>query len=321
MKKLMLIYIVFSVLLGYMSAAQAKCGGYDVDKRGLDVRNRAASAIISNVSVQKDTPVGAVIATGYAGPGGINYFGYCDGYSGDTVIGTMSYGNRELSGIDHVYKTNVPGVGIRVSGFGGYLDNPTSSVAARYGYYWAESVRVELVAIGPITFGTVSSGTIGSFGLSNGWTNLYTISLGNSVNITSTSCSINTPNINVKLDDVIATDLNSVGKNAKLKNFNVGLNCLASAKVNVKLTGNKNTDTSAAGVLQLTNAGSAGVAKGVGIQMLYNNAPMVLDQNVLLKTSAGGTETFSFGAQYYQTKSDVSMGSANATATLEVTYQ
>lgn len=320
MKKLILISIGFSILLGSMSTAQANCAGYDINKRGLDVRNRDASAIISDVSVQKDTPVGTVIATGYASKAGVEYFGYCDGYSGDTVTGTMSYGNRELSGIAHVYKTNVSGVGIRASGYGVYLDNPTSSTAAHSGYYWADTVIVDLVAIGPITLGTVNSGTIGSFGLSSP-AGLYTIYLGNSVNIKATSCSIKTPDINVKLDDVFSSELNSVGKTTKLKNFNVGLDCSASAKVNVKLTGNKNTDTSAAGVLQLTNAGSAGVAKGVGIQMLYNNSPMVLDKNVLLKTSAGGTETFTFGAQYYQTKSGVSMGSANSTATLEVTYQ
>ncbi|MNH37426.1 Fimbria adhesin protein precursor [compost metagenome] len=87
------------------------------------------------------------------------------------------------------------------------------------------------------------------------------------------------------------------------------------------MTGTQNTDTSTTGVLQLTNAGAANVAKGVGIQILYNNTPLALNNNIVLKTSAGGQETFPFVAQYYQTRNPVSTGSANATMTLNLTYQ
>jgi type 1 fimbria pilin len=48
---------------------------------------------------------------------------------------------------------------------------------------------------------------------------------------------------------------------------------------------------------------------------------MALNNNIVLKTSAGGQETFPFTAQYYQTKSSVTSGAANATATLNLTYQ
>jgi type 1 fimbria pilin len=142
---------------------------------------------------------------------------------------------------------------------------------------------------------------------------------GNSVNVL--ACSINTPNVQVPLDDVLAKDLTSVGSVAKPTEFDVGLNCDAGARVNVMLTGAQNTDTSVSGVLQLSGAGSAGVATGVGIQILYNNAPLALNNNLVLKTSDGGEEAFLFKAQYYQTKNSVTAGSANAVATLNLTYQ
>jgi type 1 fimbria pilin len=40
-----------------------------------------------------------------------------------------------------------------------------------------------------------------------------------------------------------------------------------------------------------------------------------------LKNSAGGQETFPITARYIQTKDKVTAGSANATATLNITYQ
>ncbi|WP_232785323.1 MULTISPECIES: fimbrial protein [unclassified Serratia (in: enterobacteria)] len=54
---------------------------------------------------------------------------------------------------------------------------------------------------------------------------------------------------------------------------------------------------------------------------MYNNTPLNIGSKLVLKTSAGGIETFPFKARYYQTLSTISPGSANATATLDITYQ
>ncbi len=74
-------------------------------------------------------------------------------------------------------------------------------------------------------------------------------------------------------------------------------------------------------VLALNGQGTPGTADGVGIQMLYNNVPLQLNNRIVLKRSAGGQETFPLVARYYQTRSVVRPGSANATATLNITYQ
>lgn len=322
--KILIILANMLILFGFLPQAYATCSGDTNVIGGSYVINPVRYTVnFGNVTVQKNAPVGTTIANAYTPYNENLYYGACK--NGGYIYGNMTYGGGVPSGVEHVYKTNVPGIGIMLSRNQIYFDSPRFSyyTGASIAWSYADSSAIaRLIVIGPVSPGSVEPGEIGFISFDGSPdSHAYTVTLGSPIPIVASSCSITTPSVNVKLDDIFSADLNAVGKTAKLKNFNVGLDCEASAKVNVKLTGNKNTDTSASGVLQLTNAGSAGVAKGVGIQMLYNNAPMVLDQNVLLKTSTGGTETFTFGAQYYQTKSDVSMGSANATATLDITYQ
>lgn len=71
----------------------------------------------------------------------------------------------------------------------------------------------------------------------------------------------------------------------------------------------------------INRSGNAGTAKGVGVQLLYNGSPLVMNGRLLLKQSAGGQETLPLTARYYQTLTTVESGSANASATLTITYQ
>lgn len=73
--------------------------------------------------------------------------------------------------------------------------------------------------------------------------------------------------------------------------------------------------------MALTGQGMTGTAKGVGVQLLYNGTPLVLNSRLLLKQSSGGLETLPFTARYYQTLTSVESGAANASATLNLTYQ
>lgn len=102
---------------------------------------------------------------------------------------------------------------------------------------------------------------------------------------------------------------------------NLALNCGAGSNINISLNGIQNPDVSTTSVLALTGQGNADVAKGVGVQLLYNGTPLVLNNRIVLKQSAGGQETFPITARYYQTKTSVLPGKANTAATLDLTYQ
>ncbi|MCU6278864.1 fimbrial protein [Enterobacter quasiroggenkampii] len=102
---------------------------------------------------------------------------------------------------------------------------------------------------------------------------------------------------------------------------NLHLSCDADANINITLKGIQNTDVSDPSVLSLTDQGKSGVADGIGIQLVYNDVPLELNKILTLKRSSGGQETFPLTARYYQTKTKVKPGIANAAATLDITYQ
>lgn len=317
------------ILLGYTTLANATCnlwGTTTATQSGgpiytVDPTPQVYNVAFSPISVQRDAPVGTVLATVQTGVKPDVLSIYCP--TGGTTYTYMTYSSTKTN-ISGVYSTNVPGIGIKAEMWpGNNFENPGGSWTTQGPTaYIGMQATVTLVKTGPVSSGVLNAGEIGYQAPdSSPYYKSFAINLTGATPISAIACTINNTNVTVRLEDVLGADLKAVGTTAKLKKFNVGLDCDADAKINVKLTGNDNTDTSAAGVLQLTNAGATGVAKGVGIQMLYNDAPMTLNQNVLLKTSTGGLETFEFGAQYYQTKAAVSTGSANATATLEITYQ
>lgn len=144
---------------------------------------------------------------------------------------------------------------------------------------------------------------------------------GSIVNI---KCAITTPNLTFPIGDVLAskfgTSIGTVPSGAQ-NTQSLGLNCDTGANINVTLQGTQNPDVSTTSILALSNQGNAGVAKGVGVQLLYNGAPLVLNNRIVLKQSTGGQETFPITARYYQTKTSVATGKANASATLDLTYQ
>ncbi len=182
---------------------------------------------------------------------------------------------------------------------------------------------ITFVKTGGINSGTLNSGLLARI-YGNG-DNVTAVAF----NITSTqiiqlSCSITTPILNFPIGDVLVskfgTSVGTIPSGAE-NTQNLGLNCDAGANINVTLHGTQNPDVSTASVLALTGQGSADVASGVGVQLLYNSTPLELNNRIVLKQSASGQETFPLTARYYQTKTAVTPGKANTTATLDLTYQ
>lgn len=299
--------LLVSMIASYSVHAMCSVADYD---------NPAVTYTFPEIIVQRDLPVGSRIGDKLS-------------VSGSYQMVCLTGGNEYLqmllfptaSQYSGVYKTNIEGIGIKL-GFTStsYYLNPANTL------YYQPNNRAQLayppaylIKIGPTSSGKLKYGLLAK---SYGDDNLEIVRLYlTSSNITTVACSINTPDIQVPLDSVQGRDLIAIGTTAKPKVFNLGLNCDAGTRINAKISGTQNTDTTTAGVLQLTNAGSSNVATGVGIQLLYNNQPITLGNKIVLKTSSGGVETFPFTAQYYQTKASPKAGSANAVATLDLTYE
>lgn len=307
-----------------------------------------------NITVQRDLPVGSSISNFITGTNAKAYSCVTSGTEGSLTgikSGVLSYWGTGANG-SRIYKTNLAGVGIsfgtnasstagaaswngsawigqsqpRVISLDSWV-NAWSSKAGETDTYYYQPI-IQLWKIGDITSGSLTGQLASYIANTNGqgtgsWVQEIPIYAGSGT-ITELSCSITTPNLNFPIGNVLTSSFGSAIGNipsGAQSTQNMGLNCNAGANINVMLQGTQNPDVSTTSVLALTGQGNADVAKGVGVQLLYNGAPLVLNNRIVLKQSAGGQESFPITARYYQTRTSVATGKANASATLDLTYQ
>ncbi|URN97855.1 fimbrial protein [Leclercia adecarboxylata] len=271
----------------------------------------------SNVIVQRDAPVGSVIYSS-SSPGSGDFL-VCDG-STNTNYYQMVYLGGVPTSIDHAYETNIPGVAISVNLMWGYLDNPASTDNTGSGTVSSPPIKYKLYKTGDIQSGQLKVGELGNWTVS-GITALKVNLIGGAV--TEVACAITTPNLTFPIGAVSKADFgNTIGFTPdKTSTQSLGLDCDKNANINVTLNGQQNPDVSDASVLALNNQGDANTAQGVGVQLLYDGNPLVINNQLQLKQSSGGKETFPITARYYQTRNSVTVGEANTSATLTLTYQ
>ena len=280
---------------------------------------------VGTINVQRDAPVGTVVFSGAA-----TYTGsYLTGCSNPLMLGfSMRYNNATLSSYgNHVYNTNISGIGIRFSS--NYVfENPanTFSYNAQTSYVDWYGGKIELVVTGPVSSGVLTPGVIGVVTL-QGSDGVYRDGLTTQLTsgtINALACSITTPQLTFPIGDISAsvfgTAIGTTPTGAQ-NTQNLGLTCTPGTNISVSLGGIQNPDSSNTSVMALTGQGMTGTAKGVGVQLLYNGTPLVLNSRLLLKQSSGGQETLPLTARYYQTLTSVESGAANASATLNLTYQ
>ncbi|WP_288791376.1 fimbrial protein, partial [uncultured Enterobacter sp.] len=218
-------------------------------------------------------------------------------------------------------------IGIRFSS-NAYFENPsnTFSYNAQTSYVDWYGGKIELVVTGPVSSGSLTPGVVGVVTL-QGSDGIYrdglTVQL-TSGTINALACTVNTPQLTFPIGDIPASAFGSVvgtTPTGAQNTQNLGLTCAAGTNINVSLSGIQNPDSANTSVMALTGQGNAGTAKGVGVQLIYNGTPLVMNSRLFLRQSAGGQETLPLTARYYQTLTRVESGSANASATLNLTYQ
>ncbi|WP_339277328.1 fimbrial protein [Enterobacter asburiae] len=280
---------------------------------------------IGTITVQRDVAVGTVLFSRNATLTG----SYLTGCTNPLMLGfSMRYLNATPSTYgNHVYNTNVNGIGVRFSS-GNYFENPTNTFSytaqASYVEWWGG--KIELIVTGPVASGSLTPGVLGVVMLQDSdgvyRDGLTTTLLDGTINVL--ACSITTPQLTFPIGDISAATFGStVGTTpAGAQNTqNLGLNCDPGANVNVSLSGIQNPDVATTSVLALTGQGNTGTAKGVGVQLLYNGTPITLNTRLPLNVATGGQQAFPLTARYYQTQATVEPGTANASATLNLTYQ
>lgn len=262
------------------------------------------------------------------------------------VYWRLQVNSAPIAGYTDVYPTNIDGIGVRYNF--AIFEGTWSFCPMNYDDHISNSTRIYTCPLPKnTTLGfsvgaslqfvktrpNVSSGVIttipsvtSSYSLNNqsGQQELNPVCSGSgSVTVTAQACAINNSSIAVPLDPVLADSFTGAGTTKGDRTFTIDLNCDAGARINASLSGTQSAETANDSILALSGAGMSGVASGIGIQLLYGNTPLKLNNNIVLKTSTGGQEfpPGAFTARYFQTKNNVTAGSANATATLNITYQ
>lgn len=238
-----------------------------------------------------------------------------------------------------VFPTGVPGIGYIIgmkdpnAGTFIAIDNPSTKTFPSPGTPNQSSVigfnaKVTYVATESLKTGVyiVPSRVIANLTFRdyyNGIRESTTLTLNSvTINVTATSCKVNQPSLQVPLGTFNVTDFTSVGSNVGSHPFSVDLQCDENIKVNMTLNATQNAETSDNTVIALDNAGAENVAKGVGVQLLYNNTPLAISSKILTNTVvSAGPVSIPLVARYYQTSSQVTAGTANATASLFLTYE
>lgn len=315
------IMMIASAGIGLMpDAAWALCSASD------------STLALSPTPVQRDAPVGTIIARG-------------------TITTRISCNTQQASGewrvslspsnidegstsLTNVRKTNKSGVGIRwmntnaATGTSQYMSKVALNDPGTYRGL-PQTITTNFTDVFELVkIGTISTGVLPSLNLAYDYRNAADRTFGRLINfkindtlITSMSCGINSTAISVPMGTVKRKDFKGSGtwpEDTDTRNFNISLNCSAGTSVNFQIEGN--AQNASQGILSLN--GGAESASGVGIQLLHNNSPLPL--STMINTGTAGTEgeySIPLQARYYQTQSTVTPGIANSSATFTLTYQ
>lgn len=298
------------------------------------------------VVIQRDTAAGTIVSGVLRGPQQNVATCQDPGTTGvNNGISSILSTNGSNNG-NAVFNTALNGVGITIGVNGGFSPGqwndfiPAGKVASSYGnatnssssWTWNFQPQIQFIKTADNAQSGVFSQQIAYYRPAYGAGSIYPSGTNNSGlipvyvsgNVVVVACSITTPVLIFPIGDILVSNFgSSVGTipPGAQNTQSLGLNCDSGANINATLEGTQNPDAGLTSVLALTNQGNTDVAKGVGVQLLYNGSPLVLNNRILLKQSAGGQESFPITARYYQTKAAVTTGKANASATLNLTYQ
>ncbi|MCC2000686.1 fimbrial protein [Enterobacter bugandensis] len=270
------------------------------------------------VTVARSVTAGTTVAT-KTGTFNVNYT--CPD---NTVPYVESVNNNTPLG-NNLYDIGISGFGVRFSVYraGGIFDHYFPNTVYSTGSNYTYTYQIDLVR----TSNTAKSGSLATVQIANASiTNQFFIATWNVTGgyINYLPCDMSTSSLNFPIGTIpgssFGTSVGTTPANAQATNT-LALSCNTGANVSISLIGVQNPDVSNTSVLALSGQGGAGVAKGVGVQMLYGGTILNLNSPVQVTTSSSGSESIPLTARYYQTKTNVSAGTANAIATLNIIYQ
>lgn len=337
-----IINIILFVILNFFSHYACACY-YPTDPKAGGPYPKIPTSITINmgqVTTSTDA-VGGVIATV---EGSMTSFG---GAPAAFACGTTSsqststnlqvYGDNNSTDKNLVYDTNIPGIGIKFYYYSmtAYQSEPTTptqiplkilvnlpcGVTCVYQNKQA-AIKIELVKTGTIdATQRVLSFSRNSFMFADTGAPLDLVDLHLTATITANTCDVDaTSPTRVDLEPADANTLPRKGATTGDTPFEIRLKCTGKTDVNLLLDGQEDTDVTGQGVLAIKKTAES--AKGIGLQLLYNDLPVELEKEFSAGMSAEGTFTIPLTARYYRTTEiPVKAGDVSATVVYSLTYK
>lgn len=319
-RKSLFFYCALSFLLAVLlnSKAQANCQPYYG-------KSYAVTLNIGTITVSNEDSVGTVLkrVTVDNGPVDQNpYWMYCA--SGQAQLLYEVSNTTPSTYSNRVYDTGITGIGIRFTFSSNEISSYTlqgqsswqqiSPMTFYYdpGQYVAEVIKTASQSgAGSVTKAihirqsTDRGNTLGTLDLIGG-------------KIISSGCSIVNRVLNINLGSHPASEFSGAGSATEKVGVPVELSCPSAGTV-VNLSVSATAMNAAEGVIKL-NSGST--ATGIGVQLLRpDGLPLSLDSTIRLGKSTFGDNIFTLFARYRQQGNSVTSGTADAQATLTMSYQ
>lgn len=239
------------------------------------------------------------------------------------------------SSFTDVYQTNIPGIGFKAwttflskTYIGNkpvywYRHNSTGGSAYITSIYIQFYKISDNVGAGKILFSSplIRANTSSNGNTADGLPYDY-LGLASSITvIPEKGCSVVNYDKTVTLSDVKKNDLiKNIGRYENGSAFNIKLDCTSDTKVSVNFDG-----TAMSGhndVLDNSSSGADSAGKAVGIQLVYNDAPISLNQKMNVIDNSLSQQDLVFKAHYYfNGNSEIKNGIVTAVTTFTFTYQ
>ena len=234
-----------------------------------------------------------------------------------------------VPGMEKVYRTNVPGIGVQfytTAGWNGSWELAPASSSYYPGGATAWYTNATLVVTGPVASGTLTalpSMTV-TFSGSCFATVSRTQTIAPGTRILPTTYTVTTPSVSVALPEVKASDLRRVGEARGDTHFRIGLRCSAGADVYITLTDATDPDNRSS-LLTLTRGSTA---RGVKLRMLNSGAPVSYGPDAAAKGTpnqwrvgpSAEVTGVPLSVQYVAT-GEVKPGTVQGNATFTMSYQ
>ncbi|MDD1134188.1 fimbrial protein [Pseudomonas shahriarae] len=295
-------------------------------------QNKMFNITIPKIVIPRDAPIGTTLFSQTVNfPNQEDIFRFCVNGTAEVYARYKNGWTPDSSG---VAPTNLPGIGIKITDrpnaqAATYYRAANSSIASKTFYPYDDGVyigrwnndgfSIQLVKTGPTSVGSLNTGIVAGLALKNlYWMTAIQIVDGGS--FSTSGCTVSTKSLTVPLGSFKRSEFSGVGSTTQTNTFKIVVDCIESTYINMTLSATADS-SSAPGVIAIDSTAGVTTAKGVGIQLLLYNKPVAIGSSFYVgRATVTGGNSIEMAARYYQTKSTVTAGQANATATFTLTY-